>query len=140
MPFRGKNFGEIFSQFSKSTFTRPSTLRDDIPPEVDRWFERAFKPMIAERFVNGEAMVKSLRHALLDRVAPSVRAPVPLGGHQPAPVTPMTSAPTTGQPAAVHAEVATAEATPRRGTVPWWALALLGMVLCAGAVAALLLF
>ncbi|MBN4050407.1 serine/threonine protein kinase [Desulfobulbus sp. AH-315-M07] len=77
LPFRGKNFGAIFRQFSKSDFPRPSTLREDIPPEVDRWFERAFKPTIPERFGNGAAMAKSLRNALLDRVPPSVRQPLP---------------------------------------------------------------
>src|SRR5690606_27096575 len=42
LPFRGKDLTETFGLVRNAQFERPSTLRDDVPVAIDRWFERAF--------------------------------------------------------------------------------------------------
>jgi serine/threonine protein kinase len=49
-PFPAKTLGALCAQLMKGTFPPPSEYRDDLPPEVDRFFARALAKEPSERF------------------------------------------------------------------------------------------
>jgi len=63
LPFSGKNVAQIFAKFAKMEFQRPSAIRDDITPELDQWFERAFQTDVRDRFDSAATMASTFRQA-----------------------------------------------------------------------------
>lgn len=147
LPFRGETIGAIFAQFASADFERPSQLREDIPVEVDRWFERAFKPEVYQRFPSGHEMASSLR-AAMRRVAPSMKPTRPRSGAAPlsqipahlkqqAPLAAPPGPPPSAAPHLQGLSIVDAETKPSEG-LPLWALIALAGGVIAGAAAALM--
>src|SRR5690606_27126491 len=72
LPFRGKDLSDTFTLVRNAQFERPSTLRDDVPVTVDRWFERAFHMDRSQRFTSANEMAQAWQAA-----AAAVPAPAP---------------------------------------------------------------
>jgi serine/threonine-protein kinase len=58
-PFRAKSIGELLAQITSDPIPVPSSLNPSLPPEIDRFFEKALARDPAERFPTATAMAKA---------------------------------------------------------------------------------
>jgi eukaryotic-like serine/threonine-protein kinase len=112
LPFRGGNLADTFTQVRAAQFERPSTMRDDVPQAIDRWFERAFHMDRSHRFASAREMLEQWQLAARSTLptaavaapggGPLPAAPASLPASQPWPVpTPLEAQPATSQGAVI---------------------------------------
>jgi eukaryotic-like serine/threonine-protein kinase len=63
-PFEADSLEGLYFAIDGGTFTRPSDLRPELPPALDRWFEKALAHDPDDRFQHARAMADALRDAL----------------------------------------------------------------------------
>jgi serine/threonine protein kinase len=66
MPFDDTRLETLVAEVDRATFFPPSTLRADVPPALDVWFDRSFARAPAGRFPSAALM----REALIDACSP----------------------------------------------------------------------
>jgi serine/threonine-protein kinase len=54
LPFNARSFGDLVLTIHRGLFTRPTSLRPDLPPELDDWFSRILSRDPAQRFASAE--------------------------------------------------------------------------------------
>jgi serine/threonine protein kinase len=59
-PFDGVTLGELCVSIKRGEFTPPSKLRNDVPPQIDAWFARAFAADLEARFRSAKEMATAL--------------------------------------------------------------------------------
>jgi serine/threonine protein kinase len=62
-PFEGKTLGELAVAINRGTFRSPTELRNDLPPEIDAWFRRAFHADLEQRFGTAKDAALQLERA-----------------------------------------------------------------------------
>jgi serine/threonine-protein kinase len=84
-PFRAKSIGELLTQISSDPIPAPSSLNPSLPPEIDRFFEKALARDPAERFQSAAEMARAfaevaatIRQAGGDTTAPAPASSLPL--------------------------------------------------------------
>ncbi|MDI3290010.1 protein kinase [Polyangium sp. 15x6] len=70
VPFHGETVGALGVAVHTGTFHLPSTLRPDVPPAVDAWFQRMLRRDPAERFGTAKEMAEALEQAILGAPSP----------------------------------------------------------------------
>ncbi|WP_275976931.1 serine/threonine-protein kinase [Polyangium aurulentum] len=81
LPFSDDDgIGSLCLAMQQGMFTRPSALVPDLPLEVDRWFEKAFKRDPDERFTTAVEMARELFQACGRAEAPSLSMRMRTGG------------------------------------------------------------
>jgi serine/threonine-protein kinase len=65
LPFEGDSLGELCVKVLNAELEPPSRHRPDLPPAVDRWFERALHPKREARFAAPEEMATTFREAAM---------------------------------------------------------------------------
>jgi len=81
LPFSDDDgIGSLCLAMQQGMFTRPSALVPDLPLEVDRWFEKAFKRDPDERFGSAVEMARELFQACGRAEAPSLSMRMRAGG------------------------------------------------------------
>jgi serine/threonine-protein kinase len=61
LPFEGENFAAVCVAVTLSRFQPVTELSDELPEEIDAWFDKAFCPEPEGRFESAEAMTQALR-------------------------------------------------------------------------------
>lgn len=79
LPFRGKTLADTFTLVRNAQFERPSTLRDDVPQAVDRWFERAFHMERSQRFSSAAEMLQGWQAAASSSTGTAFAPAPPMG-------------------------------------------------------------
>jgi serine/threonine-protein kinase len=64
LPFEGETVGALAVAINDGIYKPPSKLRDDIPAEVDRWFEKVFVKKPEGRFASAREMAKAFEEAM----------------------------------------------------------------------------
>ena len=62
-PYQGDTVAEIGCSLSRGTYVPVTTLRPDVPPELDAWFGRAIAIRVDERFSSAEEMASAFARA-----------------------------------------------------------------------------
>ena len=62
-PYTGSSLGELCAAIRRGGYPAASSLRPDIPSEVDDWFERAFHADPAQRFASAKLFAQGLELA-----------------------------------------------------------------------------
>ena len=62
-PFDADSLEGLYLTIDAGTFARPSTLRPELPPTIDRWFERALAHEPGDRFQGARGMADALHDA-----------------------------------------------------------------------------
>ncbi|MDC3960035.1 serine/threonine-protein kinase [Polyangium jinanense] len=70
VPFHGETVGSLGVAVHTGAFHLPSTLRPDVPPAVDAWFQRMLRRDPAERFGTAKEMAEALEQAILGAPSP----------------------------------------------------------------------
>jgi len=70
LPFTGDTLAQLIGALARGDFEPPSSLRDDLRPEVDEFFKRALNPDRSQRFPTAADFTVAFRHAM----APPTRA------------------------------------------------------------------
>lgn len=101
-PFRAEGMGPIIAAILTSPIPVASSLAPDLPPEIDRFFERALARDPAERFQSAREMVDELLVALGVRAPASslTQLSTQLPASLRAPASPATATPIAAAPAA----------------------------------------
>ena len=68
-PFQADSLEGLYFAIDGGTFARPSALRPELPPALDRWFEKALAHDAADRFHDACAMADALHDAARDLYA-----------------------------------------------------------------------
>ena len=80
-PFTGSSLGELCASIRRREFPLVSSLRDDIPKDLDDWFARAFHADPNQRFASAKAFAQALEMAAdassVMNSTPSAVVPVP---------------------------------------------------------------
>lgn len=58
--FAGKTLGELAVQIKGASFRMPTELRNDLPREIDAWFQRALHPELSARFSTAKELAQAL--------------------------------------------------------------------------------
>jgi len=69
LPFDGPTLGMVCANIINSKYTPATALREDLPPDVDAWFERALHAKPEERFESAKEMAASFLRLLPTRIA-----------------------------------------------------------------------
>jgi serine/threonine-protein kinase len=64
LPFEGNDIGALCVNLLEARFQPPSTVRPDLPPQLDAFFARALARDSADRFQTAREMSQALRQAL----------------------------------------------------------------------------
>ena len=59
-PFRGETLAKLFFAISNARFVAPSTLLDHLPPQLDRWFDKALCRDANARFATAGHQARTL--------------------------------------------------------------------------------
>ncbi len=79
-PFDADSMEALYFAIDGGTFTRPSSIRPELPAALDRWFERALAHDPKDRFPNARTMADALLDAMREGGAKaSTIAPTALG-------------------------------------------------------------
>jgi len=62
-PFEGKTLGELCVNINRGLFNMPSQMRNDLPPDIDAFFARAFHKDLGERFQTAKDLATALEMA-----------------------------------------------------------------------------
>ncbi len=62
MPFNGDNFGEVFASILETTPPPPSSIREDIPPEIDAIVAKCLERNRDQRYCNAAELAAALEH------------------------------------------------------------------------------
>lgn len=63
-PFEAESIEGLYFAIDGGTFTRPSELRPELPPALDRWFEKALAHDAQDRFQHAREMADALYDAV----------------------------------------------------------------------------
>jgi serine/threonine-protein kinase len=58
LPFEARTVGQLFERIRRAEVTAPSSLRRDVPKDLDGWFARALCHDPSERFASGREMAR----------------------------------------------------------------------------------
>ena len=89
-PFDADSIQGLYLAIDGGSFPRPSMLRAELPPTIDRWFEKALAHRPEDRFANAREMADALYDAV--RALPAELAEASADPLEPAPVS--TTSPT----------------------------------------------
>ena len=67
LPFEGETFAAVCVAIDRARFILPSALREDLPPAVDQWFQKALSRDPKKRFSSARDMSHALRSAVEGR-------------------------------------------------------------------------
>lgn len=99
-PFRGDNLGSMVHAISTAPPPKATSVRPDLPPAIDAWFERALDRDTAGRFDSATEMADALARALSPGAVPdAVRAREEHGSRSAATTEPATITATAERPA-----------------------------------------
>jgi serine/threonine protein kinase len=62
-PFEGKTLGELCVSIKAGKFTLPGAMRNDLSPDIDAWFARAFHGDLEARFQSAKDMAVEMERA-----------------------------------------------------------------------------
>jgi serine/threonine-protein kinase len=83
-PFEADSMQGLYFAIDGGTFPRPSALRAELPPAIDRWFEKALAHRPDDRFASAREMADALYDAV--RASPAELVESDAGQNEPAPV------------------------------------------------------
>ncbi|MEM9695316.1 MAG: serine/threonine-protein kinase [Myxococcota bacterium] len=129
LPFAGGDLGETITALRSGAFERPSTIRDDVPPSVDTWFERSFHLDRKQRFPTATMAISAWMQAAAGHpqtsapalvsggpmAAPAAASPTPAMAPPPAP--PVAVYPAGGPPAPAPPAVELASPAPSKAPI-----------------------
>jgi len=64
LPFKGHELADVFTAIRAGNYARATTLRPELHAAADAFFERAFHPQLAERFLSAADMANAFKEAL----------------------------------------------------------------------------